>query len=207
MALPSSPLINGQPTTLLALTHGDLASSPLLEPLREMMNAGFFATHKDFWTADVPRFSSTEQLLSELHSEATMYVLTLDGNPTRVVGTVTDEPYVYHEDNEWAPRLEGDGVGEYRRCVRLLVTDPSLQGQGLGSWLMKHVESAVGQRGEAAGAKAVHWVLATVGEVNAAFYTRRGWRTTTSAYVSAGKQKNMIPLTVVTMDRVIPLDA
>ncbi|KZV87634.1 hypothetical protein EXIGLDRAFT_723477 [Exidia glandulosa HHB12029] len=229
MSLPGTvldvetPLVNGLPTTLSVLTRDELAVSPLLEPLVRLTNAAFAATHgPPYFLATAARLPSSAALISGLDEKALTYILTqtLEDGEVRVLGSVTDEPYrqplpgsddaATHESR---PHLEGEEGREYRRALRLLVTDLTLHRQGVGSFLLSSLEQRLIQEAERireeTGSPLTHvrWILDTVADVNAGYYERRGWRLIDRKLAPPVPTDCGLPIYVAYMDRVLELSS
>lgn len=217
MAFPQDPpQVRGQPTTLHELSYADLATSPLLPSLVATINAAYAATHKPpYLPAGMQRLASAEQLLAELASSATLHVLSQDGAAVGAIMTEAHahDPAALRDDADpvqaaFRPQLEADEGGvEYRRILRFFVVDPALQGQGVGAWLARLLEDDAKQRARATvGMERVRLGLATAAEVNGAYYTRRGWRTTRRVPVPAGNFGSPEGFTALWMDKVLSLE-
>ncbi|EJD48476.1 hypothetical protein AURDEDRAFT_183396 [Auricularia subglabra TFB-10046 SS5] len=206
------PQVHGQPTVLHRLSHTELATSPLLPSLVSTINAAYEATHKPpYLPAGMQRLANAEQLLRELAPSATLYVLSQDG---KAIGAIVAEAYApaLADDADpkavaFRPQLEGDGAGELRRVIRFFVVDPALQGQGIGAWLGRLLEDEAKREARAIeGVERVRLGLATAEEVNGAYYTRRGWRTTRRTPMPAGSFESPEGFTAQWMDKVLPLN-
>ncbi|KZV82351.1 hypothetical protein EXIGLDRAFT_778672 [Exidia glandulosa HHB12029] len=215
MPTPPTPRVNGQPTTLHTLTHSELAHSPLLEPLCNLINAAFQSTHgAPYVPSTFVRFHNTTHMLAEIKTTSTVYVLTQN---ERILGSITDEPYDdpsnahdehcaepasadFHPD---VPLDEGEGVD--RRVLRLLVTDPTIHRQGIGSFLVDVLDAGMVRRAKEKHATHVLCVLTTLKEVNGAYYERRGWKLVNARLMPAGYLDSSVPMTIATMVKRVEL--
>lgn len=227
MAVPPTPVVNGVPTTLHRLTSLELAQSPLLQPLVTLINAAFERIHvPPFFRENHPqRYSSAETLIADLDSTSAIFILTQrhEEHETRVLGSVTEEQY-----SEPTADHDGDDESPFKtlmwqdarpcqedvdyRDMRLLVVDPSLQGQGLAAWLLACFEAHTKLRLEKESLERQrHWtgaqlLLVCILEIQGRYYHERGWTVVAQRSMPPGF-RGIEGFTIVRMEKAIQLRA
>ncbi|KAG8878502.1 hypothetical protein FRB98_006112 [Tulasnella sp. 332] len=213
------PEIDGQPSIISFVGPGELKTYPYLLQLRLLINAAFTFKHTGpasnyLFPSDVQRLETDDQLPAEFGSETFTYIVSSlipeDGGPPRLYATGSGSPFKPKTSHEGVPNrvtetfqmktdldLEKNEVWE----LKVLVVEPTLQNQGLGSLLMKLVEGEVVKRSAESRLqlsklessaldveapklnneiviKRLVMALATSKEVNEAYYLKKGWVTT-----------------------------
>ncbi|KAG9004198.1 hypothetical protein FRB94_002630 [Tulasnella sp. JGI-2019a] len=214
------PEINGQWSIISLLTPKQLKVYPYLQPLRNLVNAAFQSNHNGpvtnyLFPTDRQRLVTDDQLGSELGPSSFTFIISSpvsndgSGGPPRLYASASGRPYIPKEAKKDLPK---DIEAMHRTKVpidldkyeawelKILVVDPTLQKQGLGSLLMKLVEAEVVKRSaqkrlqaskiESTGGasddivknglmeKKVIMLLDGVKETVDEYYLRRGWVTT-----------------------------
>ncbi|KAG8875645.1 hypothetical protein FRB98_007679 [Tulasnella sp. 332] len=151
------PEIDGQPSIISFLTPEQLNNYPYLSSLRQLINAAFKFNHgghatNNLFPADVERLRSDLQICGELGPDSFTYIVSA---PTPNGGGT---PRLYASASGRHVRPEGYKIGPFKDApvqprqvpldlekfdaweLKLLVVDPTLHKQGLGSLMTKLVE-------------------------------------------------------------------
>lgn len=177
------PLVNNRATTLTLFSPPQLLHSPLLPSLYRTINNAFRRSHeRSNSRLEFDRLSYQGQLHDELGTKpgTFTYVLSYSGTDD-VVATASAKPHAINarKDSTWL-RLEPIPDGKEAWELSTMAVDPSLQRQGLASYLMRVTEEEVKRRftsdvASKEGKKLV-LVITTVKERNEAFYMRKEFK-------------------------------
>ncbi|KAG8853637.1 hypothetical protein FRB96_008054 [Tulasnella sp. 330] len=210
------PEINGQRSIISLLTPEELRNYPHLSSLRLLVNTSFKSNHcgrltNNLFPADAERLSSDHQICSELGPDSFTYILASfpisnDGETPRLYGSASGKhmlpgSYKMGVSKDASVLLDWEKYDVWE--LKLLVVDPTLHKQGLGSLLTKLVEEEAVKRAtkgslqlsklepiatdetlqenenrSAVMDKKVILTLNTAREVNEEYYQRRGFVTT-----------------------------
>jgi len=196
------PIINGRLTAVTQYEPYQLVGSPLLAPLRRLVNKAFSVSHAQtggvVLPANIDRLRSEDEFLQNMGTDPGTfnYMITYAGTD-EIIGTVGAHRYVVpvleavagggrEGQRSTFARVKapvgGDGKAEMWE-LKLMATDVSLQRQGLASYMMALTEAEVKRRFKAealanGGSEEqvrLVMVLTTIKELNEAFYLRRGY--------------------------------
>lgn len=182
--MEDGPVIDGMLTRVSTYSARQLQDSPLLPSLFKLVNLAYLLSDQEsFGSSTGDRLKSIKDLIFVLNDDPESFIINLSypHEPDEVLGTATCRRY-YGPDADttkpWActhtPHPETD---EWE--TKMVATQPSLQGKGLASYMLKAVEREVMSRSRTktvAGedAKLSKMIICT--PTYAAFYARRGYR-------------------------------
>lgn len=191
----SGPQVNGKPTTLTLFSPPQLASSPLLSSLYQVVNDAFRVGHEQSrLVVGISRLQYEGQLHDELGNKPGTFTYVLSYTGTNdVVATASAKPHADElrfvkpgeitnaksgKDTTWT-RLVPIAEGKEAWELSTMAVDPDLQRQGLAGFLMGVTEEEVKRRFKAdqggAEGKELLLVITTVKERKEGFYARRGF--------------------------------
>jgi len=222
--VPSPPLVNGAPVSLIKLTRAGLSASPYLEPWITMVNRVYTDSFDPAYVSHSwNRLDSAAQLLRELNDESIIcFLVPVESSDLRVLASVCAQPFA-QPTQKYLESLNPDRrvwlpppTPEYhpnapRWFVKFLCVAPEIQRQGLASRLMDLIESPVRKtvRGASGIVEGEHngvvLVLSAFKETTGAFYTRKGWRTVEDRWMAPGFIGSQTGFFVAFMDRYLPV--
>jgi len=199
-ALP--PQIEGRLLQTIVIARAELPSSPLLPQFTALLIESFGEkTRQPILSPEAVRYpGGSEQLLREIGLGSWTIILADSEDASTMYGTVTIEPKdltspPLHEGSTEEARKHPPNpaipvglflppvAGETRWNVRSLCTNVRFQKRGIADWLMLEAEHSILQQEVQARARrvtetpttGVRLLLATIKELNGAWYTKRGW--------------------------------
>ncbi|SMR61859.1 unnamed protein product [Zymoseptoria tritici ST99CH_1E4] len=190
------PLIHGLKTTASIFSVPQLVQSPFLPSLLSTINQAFAASHslrpELFLQSHGPRLSSIEDFLSNLQDPDSSIIIVSRPGSDEVIATssarryigppVKDLAAVEVKKSPWTRTIEVEpGAEEWE--LKLMATQPDVQGQGVAAWMMALVEREIVARSQAkwaaregeAAVPRLKMVLCTLRELKGEFYLRRGY--------------------------------
>ena len=234
------PLINSAPSTIILLTPSTLPAYPNLPQLARLINVAFASTHTrdNLFPADMKRLSHPGQLVDEIGPLYFTYIIT---SSTTADSTGAPRIYAAASGRKLLPKGEGvpnemrqlermteGGSDDKRWELKMLVVDPALHAQGLGSLLMGLVEAEVrkrfeertvaeavvvgGRRDKEASGKEKVWgvkgkrcllLLDTLKEVNEAYYLKKGFTATEERSFPVGAFGSSTGFSIIYMEKIL----
>ena len=225
----SGPMINHKPTTIALLTQPQLAESRLLALLPPLMNPAFRISHttSGVLPAEVDRLQSKMQILQELGSDASTYILyssstsTAPNTVSALLATASFQPFTggFPADmsnnaksfkNAPAPLPEGCIAWE----LKLMAVDPQIQKRGVASTLLSIIEADVQKRASAISAakaangesliKETQLKLSTIREINEEFFLKKGFKVVGEKKHPPGTYGSKTGFTTSDLTKVLP---
>ncbi|KAF7198089.1 hypothetical protein HII31_00445 [Pseudocercospora fuligena] len=195
-SLLSGPLVRGKPTSVSVISSRDISTSRFLPGIIGVINAAFSESHyrnaQLGMNGNFPRIASDEEFLRNITHDTEAFAVAIHPKDEKeVFATATARRYSGPSSDPtaritpWVRRLEvEDGFEEWE--LKMMATNPDLQGQGLAGYMMKFVDDEVIRRfskkqlTNAAShgdlAKRLKIPLSTPTEVNGSFYLRKGYK-------------------------------
>ncbi|KAK5165689.1 uncharacterized protein LTR77_008611 [Saxophila tyrrhenica] len=216
------PLINNRPTTVTLFSTTQLAASPLVPSLIQLIIQAFRNQKESNGFKNIPRdrLQYDNQLFDELGSTpgTFTYVISYTGTET-AIATASAKRYIGTSailepaPNDQANTFKRFGlVDDDTEAWELstLAVDPQLRRQGLAGHLMRMREAEVKRRfvvGMEKGGKAkLRMLLTTIKEVSGAFHLGRGFKVDYEVRYPEGHMGAPSGFTVVHMSKDVPLD-
>lgn len=182
--MEDGPIIDSAPTQVWTCSARQLQDSPQLPSLFKLVNRAYLLSdQKAFGGSTGDRLKSVEDLILVLRDDPEAFMVNVGylHKPDEVVGTATCRRYYGPDADTTKPwsctHIPDPGTDEWE--TKMVATQPSLQGKGLASYMLKAVEREVMSRSRmrtAAGqdAKLSKMIICT--PTYADFYARRGYR-------------------------------
>lgn len=181
------PVIDGVPTRIVTYSARQLQDSPQLPSLFELVNLAYqISDQQSFGSSTGDRLKSIEDVVLGLKNDPESFIINLSYlyKPEEVLATAGCRRYHGPDADTtlpWACSNAPDpGTEEWE--TKMVATQPSLQGKGLASYMLKAVEREVVSRSKrktTGGSDAKLSKMSICTPTYADFYTRRGTRRTT----------------------------
>lgn len=193
------PPVNGKPTTLAIFSSDQIKTSGQLPDLVKLINEGFLKGHLSKPELKMhlgDRLGSTEDFLSAVASDPEGFIIIIALKESQeVIGTASCVPWrgpPKDVESQWIRKLEPEsGFAEW--ILKLMVTKPSAQGQGLAGHMMALTEREVVRRVQKNPKnKKVKMVLCTPKELNEAFYAKKGFQKDYETFYGEGYNFHVI---------------
>ena len=185
------PLVHNKPTTVTLYASRDLAAAGLIPGLHDLINDAFAGSHSrsGAMSAKEPRLQSHGQLVQELSGPGMFtYVITYTGTDTAIgvasakrYKSISSPPAELGIQKRAFTRIGASEPNTLGFELSSMAVSPSLQRQGLAGFLMTLVEEEVKRRFLITRAETgppdlgLVMLLTTIKQINAEFYTRRGY--------------------------------
>ena len=185
------PLVHNKPTTVTLYASRDLAAAGLIPGLHDLINDAFAGSHSrsGAMSAKEPRLQSHGQLVQELSGPGMFtYVITYTGTDTAIgvasakrYKSISSPPAELGIQKRAFTRIGASEPNTEGFELSSMAVSPSLQRQGLAGFLMTLVEEEVKRRFLITRAETgppdlgLVMLLTTIKQINAEFYTRRGY--------------------------------
>ncbi|MCJ1411228.1 hypothetical protein MMC19_005316 [Ptychographa xylographoides] len=161
------PLINNAPSLITLFSPAQLRAYPYVAPLKEMINRAFEATHGHITDSAVKRLKSDTQMFEEIAPEFFTYIISSSPDSSPASAGEAPIPYATGSGRRLLPKVEAagrlhkdlkglvrplEGIRDdnERWELKMLVVDPEVQGQGLGTMITGLVEAEIKKRFEQA---------------------------------------------------------
>lgn len=186
------PLVHSKPTTLSIFSTKQLTNSPFLPSLLSVINQAFRLSHASKpelgLRSQGERLGSIDEFLAGLQDPESFILIVHPAGTHTVTATASARRYhgpsttgVATRNTPWE-RIVPVELGCEEWELKLMVTAPEAQGQGLAAFMMRTVEQEIQSRYEAKAAlveeakgKRLRVVLCTPRELTGEFYLRRGF--------------------------------
>lgn len=151
--IEDGPLIDGLPTRACTYSARQLAGSPQLPSLFKLVNLAYLVSdQQSFGSSTGDRLKSIDDLILVLNDDPQSFMINLSyiHDPNEVLGTATCRRYYGPDADTTKPwsctHTPDSGVNEWE--TKMVATQPSLQGKGLASFMLKAVEKEVMTRSQ-----------------------------------------------------------
>lgn len=193
------PPVNGKPTTLAIFSSDQIRTSGQLPDLVELINEGFLKGHLSKPELKMhlgARLNSSEDFLTAVASDPEGFIIVIAMKESQeVIGTASCMPWRGRPkdvESQWIRKLEPEpGFREW--ILKLMVTKPSAQGQGLAGYMMALTEREVTRRARVDRKdRRIKMVLCTPKELNEAFYAKKGFQKDYETFYGEGYNFHVI---------------